>query len=73
MFLPYPVIDALHPATAADIILYKRFKASIEHIHPKSKGGTDEWENLAASCIGCNADKADDIVIEEPVHDLPVQ
>jgi 5-methylcytosine-specific restriction endonuclease McrA len=27
---------------------------SIEHIIPKSKGGTDTSDNLALSCQGCN-------------------
>lgn len=29
----------------------------VEHIIPKSKGGTDEVENLALSCQGCNGYK----------------
>jgi hypothetical protein len=27
---------------------------SLEHIYPKSKKGTDELENLALACQGCN-------------------
>lgn len=27
---------------------------SIEHIHPTSKGGTSDLENLALACQGCN-------------------
>ena len=30
---------------------------SIEHIIPKSKGGSDEIDNLAYSCLGCNFKK----------------
>ncbi len=32
---------------------------SIEHIWPRSKGGSDESENLAFACIGCNIYKSD--------------
>ncbi len=31
---------------------------SVEHIIPKSKGGTDDVENLAFSCQGCNGFKS---------------
>lgn len=32
---------------------------SIEHIIPKSKNGTDNPDNLALACIGCNIYKSD--------------
>lgn len=32
---------------------------SIEHIIPRSKQGTNDAENLAYSCIGCNVYKSD--------------
>lgn len=31
---------------------------SIEHIFPTSKGGTDDLENLALACQGCNGHKS---------------
>jgi len=31
----------------------------VEHIIPTSKGGTDDVENLAYSCRGCNSRKSD--------------
>jgi 5-methylcytosine-specific restriction endonuclease McrA len=31
--------------------------ASIEHIVPKTHGGTDDPENLALACRGCNGEK----------------
>lgn len=34
----------------------------IEHVHPKSKGGTDSLENLVTSCRECNAGKGDYIL-----------
>lgn len=32
---------------------------TLDHIVPKSRGGTDTWENLVASCYECNHRKAD--------------
>ncbi|MCI0714708.1 MAG: HNH endonuclease [Chlorobi bacterium] len=32
---------------------------TIDHIIPKSKGGDDTWENLAAACVKCNNKKGD--------------
>lgn len=29
----------------------------VEHINPRAEGGTDEWDNLAWSCQGCNGHK----------------
>lgn len=33
----------------------RRDSATIEHVTPKSEGGTDDWENLAMSCARCNS------------------
>lgn len=30
---------------------------TIDHIIPKSRGGTDSWDNLVAACISCNNKK----------------
>jgi len=35
------------------------FPFEVEHILPKSPGGTDRFENLALSCHACNRFKAD--------------
>lgn len=32
---------------------------TVDHIIPKSKGGTDCWENLVAACVVCNNKKGD--------------
>lgn len=32
---------------------------TIDHIHPRSKGGGNNWDNLITSCFSCNAKKGD--------------
>ena len=34
-------------------------KATVDHIQPKSKGGSDDFSNLQAMCQPCNVKKAD--------------
>lgn len=29
-------------------------RLTIDHVHPKSRGGKDAWENLVAACTRCN-------------------
>jgi hypothetical protein len=43
---------------------------SIEHIVPRSKGGSDELSNLAFACMGCNIFKSDKIEGIDPVSQL---
>ncbi|MEO0490442.1 MAG: HNH endonuclease signature motif containing protein [Cyanobacteria bacterium P01_A01_bin.123] len=45
---------------------------SIEHIIPVSKGGTDDMENLALSCQGCNGHKYNHTAAYDPVQGKPV-
>ena len=40
------------------LTLRKAF-TSIDHVIPKSRGGTDEETNLVLSCRNCNLEKAD--------------
>jgi len=32
---------------------------TMDHVHPRSKGGEDAWENLVAACVKCNNKKGD--------------
>lgn len=32
---------------------------TIDHVHPKSRGGEDTWENLTTACQKCNNRKGD--------------
>lgn len=32
---------------------------TVDHIHPRSRGGQDSWENLVACCLSCNNAKGD--------------
>lgn len=37
---------------------------TIDHVHPRSKGGEDSFENCVTACLQCNWEK-DDLTIEE--------
>jgi len=32
---------------------------SVDHVQPRSRGGSTSWENCVLACVGCNARKAD--------------
>jgi len=34
-------------------------RLTVDHVVPRSKGGTDTWENVVASCAPCNLKKGD--------------
>ena len=42
----------------------KKEDINLDHIIPKSRGGTNSWINLVASCIYCNAKKGDRLLTE---------
>jgi 5-methylcytosine-specific restriction endonuclease McrA len=42
---------------------------SVEHIIPKSKGGSDDDDNLAFACQGCNGRKYNHIRAKDPLSD----
>jgi 5-methylcytosine-specific restriction endonuclease McrA len=37
---------------------------TIDHVHPRSKGGRHAWENVVAACARCNHRKADRLLAE---------
>jgi 5-methylcytosine-specific restriction endonuclease McrA len=37
---------------------------SIDHVHPKSRGGQHVWENVVAACRRCNATKRDQMLAD---------
>ncbi|HMV50878.1 MAG TPA: HNH endonuclease [Blastocatellia bacterium] len=45
---------------------------SVEHINPRSRGGTEELENLAFSCLGCNFIKSTAVDAIDPVTNVRV-
>ena len=45
----------------------------IEHIIPRSKGGSSEMANLALACPSCNLQKADRTTVIDPVSGSRVQ
>ena len=38
--------------------ILRRNQVSVDHIHPKAAGGTDDLSNLRITCIPCNARKS---------------
>jgi hypothetical protein len=43
-------------------------ECTLDHVHPKSKGGPNIWSNLVASCKECNCKKADELL--QDIHDM---
>jgi 5-methylcytosine-specific restriction endonuclease McrA len=41
-----------------------RHAETIDHVHPRSRGGKHTWENCVASCMTCNHRKADRLLEE---------
>lgn len=41
-----------------------RSEMTVDHIIPKSKGGLDVIENMTLSCLKCNKEKGDAILID---------
>ncbi|MFP4511899.1 MAG: HNH endonuclease [Acidimicrobiales bacterium] len=40
---------------------------SIDHVVPRSRGGSHVWENVVAACRPCNAAKGDRLLAETPM------
>jgi 5-methylcytosine-specific restriction endonuclease McrA len=48
-------------AVAGDIVLGRRVRLTVDHIIPRSKGGSNEPDNLQAHCNVCNEGKGDSL------------
>lgn len=46
------------------VVFTRRSQATIDHMHPTSKGGSNESENRVLACRSCNNHK-DDLTVEE--------
>ncbi len=45
-----------------------RNNLTVDHVIPRSKGGTSTWENIVASCAPCNRRKADHLPDKAGMH-----
>jgi len=41
---------------------------TVDHVIPRSRGGTSEWENIVASCAPCNRKKGNRLPREASMH-----
>lgn len=41
---------------------------TIDHVHPRSRGGRSEWENVVLACQRCNAKKGSRLLEEAPMN-----
>ncbi len=41
---------------------------TVDHVIPRSKGGSSSWENIVASCAPCNRRKADRLPAQVNMH-----
>jgi 5-methylcytosine-specific restriction endonuclease McrA len=45
-----------------------RSNLTVDHVIPRSKGGTSNWENIVASCAPCNRRKGDRLPRQAGMH-----
>ena len=45
-----------------------RSNLTVDHVVPRSKGGTSSWENIVASCAPCNRRKGDRLPRQAGMH-----
>ncbi|MEB3201061.1 MAG: HNH endonuclease signature motif containing protein [Synechococcaceae cyanobacterium] len=50
---------SLHGMTERRCLYCGRPSESIDHIHPRSRGGASSTENCVPACLGCNGSKGD--------------
>ena len=44
--------------------------ATVDHLHPKGRGGPDLWDNLVISCKKCNMEKANNVLPRRVINSL---
>lgn len=49
---------------------FKAIELTLDHVYPKSKGGTTSWDNIVSACHDCNNKKADMLTHECGMHPL---
>lgn len=51
----------------------RKHGSTIDHIHPRSRGGRHEWTNVTLACGPCNQKKGDKLLSELgwPLHNKP--
>ena len=45
-----------------------RSNLTVDHVIPRSKGGSSNWENIVASCAPCNRRKGDSLPAKAGMH-----
>jgi 5-methylcytosine-specific restriction endonuclease McrA len=45
-----------------------RSSLTVDHVIPRSKGGSSDWDNIVASCAPCNRRKADRLPAQVDMH-----
>ena len=45
----------------------ERHELTVDHVHPRSRGGLHSWENVAAACHACNGRKGDSVGVMHPM------
>jgi 5-methylcytosine-specific restriction endonuclease McrA len=43
---------------------FKVGELTLDHVHPKSKGGDTSWKNIVTACANCNVKKSDHLTHE---------
>lgn len=47
---------------------FSKTDLTIDHVHPRSRGGQDTWENLVLACVPCNLRKSNRTPEEAAMH-----
>ena len=55
--------ESLHQLTKYKCIYCGKPSESLDHLHPKSKGGTSSTSNCVPCCLSCNGKKSDSEVL----------